>query len=224
MNGLWERYRAFFDERILRERIIIALCVLASIYLLWDFLLLQNLAAERGQLDLRHKAAKSEITKIDTEQRVLSQALVSGPNAKKQREITQLNERLASLDKEIVALSVGLVSAETLPDVLREVLANRRDLSLLGLHALEPEKLSLINVDENALSEDATSDVGVYKHRVILRMKGRYFAIRDYLAELESSKWHFYWSNLEYVVDGYPDAVAQLEVYTLSTDRGFIGE
>ena len=222
MTRLWDRYVAFFDARVLRERIIIALCVLACVYLIWDFFLVQTLNSKREVLDQRYAVAKSELSKIDAEQDVISRALQSNPNATKQREVWQLNERLSSLENEIEALSVGLVSASKLPDVLKEILEKKNDLTLIGLQAQEPEKLSLVNSDVDSMPGE--DDIGVYKHRVILRFKGRYFSIRDYLAELESSEWNFYWSSFEYVVDGYPHAVAQLQVYTLSTDRGFISE
>lgn len=226
MKAYWEKYATLFNARVLRERLIIAICAFAAIYLLWDFMVLRGLSERKAALDLRYKTSSTEIQKLSAEERVLSQALLNNPAAKKQREIVQLNDRLVALDKEIATLSVGLVPAKQLPDVLRDVLLDRSDLQLIGLHALEPEKLSLVKVEEapdfNAgVKHD---DVGVFKHRVIMRVQGSYFAIRDYLRELEESAWHFYWSAVDYHVEHYPEAIVQIEVYTLSTERGFIGE
>lgn len=233
MKAHWEKYAGWFNARILRERIIIALCIIAALYFVWDFAVLQGLAAKRNALDSRYQLATSDMTKLSAEERVLSQALLNNPNAKKQREILQLEARLKKLDEEIEALSVGLVSAEKLPRAIREVLLSRNDLSLVGFQAYEPEQLRLTanTLEDESVFDESLIDttirerdsVGVYKHRVALRIEGSYFAIRDYLYELEESEWHFYWSSLDYSVGAHPKATAQIEVYTLSTDRGFIG-
>lgn len=246
MSAMWEKYASLFNARVLRERVIIALCLIAGVYFVWEFTLLRGLSEQRKALDARYNVAVTDMQKISAEEKVLSQALLNNPNSKKQREIVQLQSRLKSLDGEIEALSVGLVAAEKLPDILRQVLLTRSDLTLLGMQALEPENLRLVNrraeegdtaaeknaVEENfadfnspnkASSSNDEQEVGVFKHRVILRLRGHYFSIRDYLTTLEHSGWHFYWSGLDYVVDEYPMGIAQLEVYTLSTDKGFIG-
>lgn len=226
MKQLWQKYAELFDARIFRERVIIALCILAAVYFVWDFAVVQSLTEKRQILETRYKKADAEIKKLSAEERVLSQALLNNPNAKKQREIVQLNDRLNSLDEQIDELSVGLVPAKILPDILQDILLARSDLSLLGLHALKPEKLTLVgaSTEANNDSDVVQEDVGVFKHRVVLRVQGSYFSIQAYLAELEKSNWQFYWSALEYAVSSYPSAVAQIEVYTLSTEQGFIGE
>lgn len=226
MKESWEKYALMFDSRAIRERIIIALCVLASVYLVWDFAFVQGLNKKRAALDARYDRAAIEIEKFSAEEKVLSQALRSNPNAEKQREILQLKDRVAELDKEIERLSGGLVPAAQLPEVLRDILFASQGIELVGIVALKPEKLSLVGAAESESARDVeqAANLGVFRHKVVLKLRGQYFSIRDYLASLEKSDWYFYWSKFEYSVDNYPSAVAQLEVYTLSTDRGFIGE
>ena len=46
---------------------------------------------------------------------------------------------------------------------------------------------------------------------------------RRILAELEGLDWRFYWKSFNYNVNEYPLATVELEIYTLSTNRAFIG-
>ncbi len=65
--------------------------------------------------------------------------------------------------------------------------------------------------------------VGVYKHTVVLALEGSYFNVITYLKSLENLPWKIYWHELDYSVTDYPKAEVLLEVYTLSTEEGFIG-
>ena len=53
--------------------------------------------------------------------------------------------------------------------------------------------------------------------------EGRYFAVRDFLARLEQLSDKLYWRSMAYHVKDYPTAEVTLEVYTLSTEKAFIG-
>lgn len=232
MLSFYEKYSELFNERNIRERMILSLCILAALYLLFDFLVFQTAYKKKMELDTRFDVVNTEMTTLSVEEKVLSQALASNPNAKKHREILRLEQRLAELDKQIDALQVGLIPAENLPAVLRELLQKRKNLQLLGMHAVGPEKLTLQNTvveqDLNVAAKDeiqtVEQGVGVYMHRVVFRVRGKYFDVLNYLADLEKSQWSFYWAMLEYKVDRYPWAVVQMEAYTLSTEKGFIDE
>ena len=223
MKEIWLKYTEIYNERVIRERVIIAMCILAAVYFLWELAVLGGLRSKREALDARYSKATGQMQKLDAERKVWNEALRNNPNAQKQKQILELRERLTLLDKEIETLSGGLVSASKLPDVLRDVLLSRKNLSLVGMHALKPENLTLVS-DSSGGDDSKAARVGIFKHRVILRLKGSYFAIRDYLAELEKSDWQFYWSSFDYTVVYYPNAIAQLEVYTLSTEKGFISD
>ncbi|HBY38437.1 MAG TPA: MSHA biogenesis protein MshJ, partial [Alteromonas sp.] len=53
--------------------------------------------------------------------------------------------------------------------------------------------------------------------------EGRFFAVRDFLANLERLTNQIYWRSMAYEVSEYPNAQVTLEVYTLSTEKAFIG-
>jgi MSHA biogenesis protein MshJ len=229
MKQLWANYAEFFNSRTIREQVILCLSLLAIVYFIWMFLFVTPLSEERRAFKQRYELAQTENKKITAERDIFIQALSNNPGTRKQKEIQDLKTNLASLDKEVEALSAGLISAARLPLVIRDLLKQRDSLELLGLVALPPESLKLNGEEENQvqkLNQDESDIKGVtiYKHRVVFRLRGRYRDIYSYLYDLENLGWQFYWEQLDYHVEHYPKAVVQLEAYTLSTGRGFISE
>ncbi len=232
MKATWERFRDAFNARPLRERVVIALMALALVYVVWDLLVYRSLSAREQALQTRYDVASRTLSQLTLEEKVLAQALASNPNTRKQREIVELEKRLAELDRVLAELAVGLIPAQRLPDVLRDVVHQRRALTLLGMQAHAPKHLELEQPSAQAQGDpelapevipaDRTQRVGIFKHEVHFAVSGRYFDLLEYLAALERSGWSFYWSSLEYDVTRYPEAEVHLNAYTLSTERGFI--
>ncbi len=128
---------------------------------------------------------------------------------------------------------LGLKSLEPEPFLLEQTGAESQNESVADNTAEAPNTNKSVDFALNATgrtlkSEESTGpqidDIGVFKHRVVFRLRGQYRDIFAYLAQLEDLKWHFYWSEMRYLVDGYPEAIVQLEAYTLSTGKGFISE
>ena len=233
MNHHVERYIDLFNSRNIRERILISLCFLALVYMVFVFTVLSSLDDRQSRLDQRYSNVSQKLKQSGAEETVLSQALLRNPNIQKKQEIAQLETRLEAVDRELQALSIGLISADKLPQVLAEVLRKRERLNLIGSQTLPAERIKFSvesadtgDVDELELVEESetSDDLGLYKHTVVFRVEARYFDLIAYLRELENSGLRFFWSELEYHVTTYPDAVVQLTAYTLSTDRGIIGE
>ena len=233
----WQRYSEQYNARPLRERALIFVCIIAAIYVVWDFGFYQRVSGEQKQLTDRYQKASQKLEVLTSQEKALINALSANPLLKKQQEITQLKNRLKAIDQQIEDLSIGLIAPDKLPLVIRELIVNLDKIDLLGLRTLAPEPFQLpsdkpLGTDDLVRAtgradpepNDEVDQIGVFKHRVVFRIRGRYLDIMDYLADLENGQWYFYWSELQYVVEGYPQALVQLEAYTLSTGRGFIGE
>ena len=218
-----------FNERNLRERLLISLGVLALIYLVCDFAIFQSIEKEKKALNARLDGIESDMTTLSAQEDVLVKALSNDPLAAKRREIMRLERELNVLDQDLEALSVGLVSAKKLTQILHDVLDATQSLEFVGMKTLEPSKLELARAeikpeaDEDEGSLEVVESVGIFKHSVVVEIRGNYFDIVDYLNRLESLEWRFYWQEIDYSVDKYPKANAVIEVYTLSTEKGAIG-
>ncbi|WP_370981432.1 hypothetical protein [Agaribacterium sp. ZY112] len=233
MKAQLEKYMAAFNQRNLRERILIALATLVIIYLIWSLSFYKQSRARALQLQDRQALIVQEMAQLAEEERLYTDILLNNPNLKKTKDIKVLEKRLQDLDHELVNLSVGLVEAQQLPQVIRSMLNQQAELSLLGMEAQAPQLLSFESEelegdeqidDDGFVMESTSKKVGVYKHSVVFKLKGNYFDLLSYLKALEQSSWQFYWSSLDYKVTKWPGAEIQLEAYTLSTERGFIDE
>jgi len=159
----------------------------------------------------------------------------------KKRELVRLDNQLQSLNKDLQSLSVGLLPARNIPQVVHDVLDKSTGLTLVDMTKNAAEELLLREMATTTYGDSSTADfqseddtvlapeeseqssIGVYKHSVSLGVEGSYFEIRDFLKRLESLPWKFYWNYLTYKVASYPTAEVTIEIYTLSTERGFLG-
>lgn len=219
-----------FNGRNIRERGLITVSILAVIYLLWDFAFYAGLMQETNAVNAREKQAQQDMLILTSEQKVLVKALTADPAAPKRREVVRLEQELKGLDEELENLSVGLVSAEKLPQILYDMLGATQGLRFKGVETLTPYNLQLMaaqtgSEDEETLTAEISSEpaVGVFKHSVIIEIEGSYFNVVKYIQELEKLPWRFYWESIDYQVENYPTAKAVIEVYTLSTERGALG-
>ncbi len=78
-------------------------------------------------------------------------------------------------------------------------------------------------VEPVRVKADAEAVPGLYRHVMRVELRGGYFAVRDYLNELEAAPWRFSWRSLNYHVGQFPDGVVVLEVETLSREKTWLG-
>ncbi len=239
----WNAKAEIFDAKPIRERLIVAVLLLAVVWSAFNFTLLAPLENEKSKLHERLEVAESEIKKLSTMEMVLTKALSNDPNAQKKKEIDRLGKHLDDLEENLQALSVGLIPADELTLALHDVLHSLGSLKLVGMETLAPTQLRLSGAGEALLDgteEDGGSDdidgnveldesgkvieqVGVFKHSVVVALEGKYFDVVNYLRALESLPWKIYWQGIDYEVLTYPKAKVLIEVYTLSTEEGVLG-
>jgi len=70
-------------------------------------------------------------------------------------------------------------------------------------------------------SKKAAADV-LYQHAFIIELRGDYASLRNYLTELSALPWRFYWDELDYQVDAYPQATIKIKVHTVSLAEEWI--
>lgn len=212
----WQTMLERYNALSLRERGLVLLSAVAVIYLLWDALLASPLADARQRLEDKQQALTQAISQLALEEAAYLKAASGDPEEALRRERDRLQTQLQTLDDELAELSLGLVSAHQLANVLEEVLMRADSLQLRRLQTLPVEPL---NLSTSGNGEPAD----VYKHSVLLAVKGSYFDVLDYLKTLESLGWRFYWEELRFQQEQYPNGLFELRVFTLSTDEGLLG-
>lgn len=213
------------DGRILRERVLIFLTLLALFFLLWNFLVQSTFDRERDALQAETAKIASERQTLETQMSTLTLAMASDPAIAKNNNIRQLNADIADVEARLSGLSQGLISAELLPKVLEEVLQRTSSVKLLQVRTLAATELQLVTATSDATGENkpAAGGTGVYKHGVLIRVAGNYSQLIQLMTEIEALQWKFYWESLDYTVKQYPHAEIDIRVFTLSSEEGLLG-
>lgn len=237
MKEKWGQLKNRFEAFAVRERLLLVGAAVALVYLLWEMLLFHPMAKEKQVLAARERVAQQAIQMTEAEITVLKNIASKDPNVALRQEIADLRARLNSLDQQLDTLAVGLVSAHTLPKVMHSILSKIGKLHIEQLITLPPETLNLsADVKKAEIQTAAVSSspvpqpnaepmepgASVYRHSVVLNLSGDFAGIVQYLRELESSDWRFYWESLRYQVTEYPQAKIRLRVFTLSSQRGVL--
>jgi MSHA biogenesis protein MshJ len=237
MKEKWGQLKNRFEAFAMRERLLLVGAALALVYLLWEMLLFHPMAKEKQILVARERVAQQAIQMSEAEITVLKNIVSKDPNVALRQEIADLRARLNSLDQQLDTLAVGLVPAHTLPKVMHSILSKTGKLHIEQLITLPPETLNLsadvkkaeiptAAVNSSPMPQPNAAPVeqgaSVYRHSVVLNLSGDFAGIVQYLRELESSDWRFYWESLRYQVTEYPQAKIRLRVFTLSSQRGVL--
>lgn len=218
MNERWQLLLDKVDALSLRERALVLLSVAAVMYLVWDFTVFSPVATAKSEVDTELAATEQKIAAMEQEETILRQSLNTDPHQDLKLQLKGLNDRMAELDANLSELSVGLVPVDKLATILQDVLAQAGSLQLHSLQTLPVEALELtVKTDAEA------ANAGVYKHSVAITVKGSYFEFLSYLKSLEAMTWRFYWDELRYKQEQYPNGLFEIRVYTLSTDEGLFG-
>lgn len=214
------------DSRILRERVLIFLTLLAAIFFIWNFLVQSGYDKDRTALKNQQTQIATEQRNLESQLATLTQSMASDPAIAKKNEIDALTRQIEAVEIQLSSLSQGLISAELLPKVLEEVLQRTGKVKLLQVRTLPATELQLarINTGANNAQENASDNgTGVFKHGVFIRVAGSYSQLIKLMQEIENLESKFYWEALDYTVNQYPEATIDIRVFTLSSEEGLLG-
>jgi MSHA biogenesis protein MshJ len=215
MNRKLTSVASRYGALTLRERALVALSMVALVWLVWDWTLHQSLtrrlaAAESDVASLQERIV-SEVGVSDQ----LKRALADDPNRRLTAEQRELTDQVAALDSRLETLVGGFVAPSKMPALLEDVVTHHRGVALQRVASLPVEPVRQQN------GGDAVP--GLYRHAMRVELRGGYFAIRDYLKELEDAPWRFSWRSINYHVEQFPDAMVVLEIETMSREKTWLG-
>lgn len=233
MKELWQSYSEKYINITPREQYLIMLTGLVAItFVLFSLFVDENLIrSEQFTKDI--KQANSKINSQQQTINVFEQALVQDPNEKVNQQISQHEERLKQIDTTLLTLTSDLIDPVQMRFALMELLKMQQGVSLLSFDVVQAQPLTLAKnaqalEGKNALSEQqkteqAAESLILYKHGIKLKLSGGYFQLRNYLIQLENLQWMFFWTKFDYQLTEYPNSELIIELYSLSTQREFIG-
>lgn len=138
----------------------------------------------------------------------LKENAVRNVNKPYKEKITALHARLKKQQHKIDTITSALISPKNMPEVFSKLL-NRNDLTLESVSNQDAEAVNI--------STNAQEDSLLFKHGLLLEMKGQFLSGLNYIKQMEKQDWQLYWDELNYVTKKYPQGVLTLKVHTLST-------
>jgi MSHA biogenesis protein MshJ len=208
MKALWKRIEAYVDAMSLRERVILFACasllIVGIAYAAMIDPMLGNqkamiATAARDQSQLA--AVRGQIEKLVQEE----QADARRPELAALRE---LERRIAGIERDLAIKQRGFLAPERLPALLKEMLGRGPAVRLESLRLLP--------------SAAMPKPVELYRHGVEITLKGSYFDLVQYLAQLEKLPDRLLWGSVQLQVEEYPQVKLTLVVYTLSKQRSLL--
>ena len=212
MEELQNKYKVLsIREKVLALISAIILVVFTSVNFIISPMFDEFLALEKTE-----KSSLTLINNLNNEIKALEKKLADDPVAAIERELKKLNtqhqQKIEALDK----FKLALVSSDEMASLVEEVVDENKKLSLMSLESKIPEVLlsQLIDGQEQVL---------LYKHAIDIKLKGQYFALLAFMKKIAQKEHSISWSDIDYRVDKYPNAIMSFEIYTISTDKQFIG-
>ncbi len=204
-----------------RERVLIFVACIVLVQQIWDSSIWIPLQSEREQVAEGVFQSELKINQLQAEKRIFSGKLSIDPDLKLRHALLQLEEKLKKVNSKTQKASSQLVSPEQMARLLEQLMITESQLKLLSLKTIDA--VALIPLSEEEQQSGKASRYQVYRHEFSIEFSGNYLATLRYLEALEQLPWTFFWDEIDYHVDSYPDSRITLKLYTLSLSTGWIG-
>ena len=206
----------------LRERTLICVTVLVGLVMALQAVLIDPLTE-------RHIQTRNQIRLAMNLNQGLESQLRNSPNVKnlnRQREleaeINVVEEQMRVIDSGVADYAASLISPKEMPRLLQILLAEE-SLQLVTMKNVPPIPVVDRVTEEQNADMSLNESAELYRHGILISLRGEYPAVVNYLEKLESQTWKLIWHSMKYEVIDYPTGQVELHLQTLSTDRRWLG-
>jgi MSHA biogenesis protein MshJ len=205
------KYRAMSQ----REKILgLIVAALFSAYIAYELLVLP-IAKEIDTLSATVSTSYNQLNTLEAELDQVNIRIATDPNEPLKDRIERLTARIEMLDSNFQEQINELIPADQMPKVLESLFSKSFKLSLIEMQSVKPVDLFANDAEKR--------DVSLYQHGVRLVFKGQFFDVQEFLSNIEKMPYQLYWHSLNYRVEAYPQAIVEIELFTLSSNEAFIG-
>lgn len=194
----------------LREKILVCLVGVVLFVFPGYFSIIEPILKDNEKLNSSIKMQQEDLENKNNEFMVLQARMTKDPNLILNEEIKELESKIEALDNQFNKETTNLIDATQMSFILSSLLSSSDNLSLISINSVPP--VLLIQKD----------DVSLYQHGIVIKLRGKYLDVLNYLNKVEKEKNNFYWSKIEYKVDVYPYAIVEIGLFTLSINKDFI--
>lgn len=234
MSAAWKeslnKGTVWFNERPIRERVLITATVLVLLLVVGWELAVTPVATENERLSNQLEALSQQEQSLVEQQQVLTARLESDPSQEMRDTLAMRQSRLDRLDRELAETTGKLIAPRAMVKLLRDILTAQDELELVAVELLAPMPI-FEEAQEDPESEDASESSRnekkpeplLYAHDVELVIRGGYLDVLNYVETLEAMDDRLGWVSLDYEMQEYPDNEIRIRVRTLSLDRAWLG-
>lgn len=217
----WHSIAAYLDGRNQRERVLLLLTAIAMVYFLYHVALFRPLLNFGNSIQEKSALNQTHLALLQDQARDMLDKIQTDPDAANRARLAELTRQLSEVEAPVTELMRSLVSPREMTKLVKTVLSRRHNLALVTVENLPPEVLSLPGAAQD--DKPANGDAPLYKHGIRIVVQGGFRDILGFLNDLEKMSWKVLWDQADIKSEDYPVSTAELTVYTLSTDKSWIG-
>lgn len=209
----WRQGRRLFDARLLNERRLIIVAVVALIWFVLDTALVTPAFHQFSEATKRNKTAKidRDALVLETERRKQDMAL---KEVEAKQEITRIKERIERSKQALAQQQAMLVSAREMRGLLEGLLVQNGRLKLETMRTLPPEEVKFAPVPGVALSQSM-----LYRQGMEVAVSGSFMEVLTWLRSVEALPRKLLWDSLALKTNDSSVVTLTLQVHTFSPDR-----
>jgi MSHA biogenesis protein MshJ len=230
----WRALQRRFNQRSLRERLLVTAVAAALALVVADNLWLNQATAQFKAARAQQTTAANALETLNLQARQSRERLQSR-QLQLQAELATWKQQTQANEAAIAAHEKSLVSAGNMLGLLEQLLARHGQVRVHSMRSLGRTDLLDANgaplpslpaaaaagpkASGPAVRSDGTT---LYRHGVELVLEGGYADLQQTLHDLEALPQHVLWGALNLQVAQYPSALLTVHVYTISRDRHWL--
>ena len=198
-----------------RERVIVAVTIVAVIFGVYDQLVLNPFLKKKEKLQQQMASMVPEVERIGESIESLIKRQEMDPNIKLREKIGQKKIKIRDLDEVIRSETRRLIDPERMPQILGYLLSRQSALNIESVKSVSGEPIYF--------DKEKKEESGLFQHDLNISLEGTYYQVQGYLKHIENMAEQIYWDDMEFEVKAYPVGRLNLNVHTLSTSQDLIG-
>jgi MSHA biogenesis protein MshJ len=218
----WTQLAKLINARKQEERVVVLLAFIATLVYAGLYMVIEPLQLKQADAARRIAVTRAQVLEEESQQAQIRATYNTDPDSFARERQQELLASVAEADLELDRLYGQLIDPREMSLMLTRILQRETTLELISLNNT-PSELLLSSAISEEVEAGLQSSVELYRHGLQMVFEGTYLDTIRYLQSLEALENNFFWETLEYSVQAYPKARITLDIYTLSTQRGWIG-
>lgn len=220
------KLRIKVDQLSTRERIILLVTSLLLVFLLWTYLVYGPQQSSIVQLETLARQQEEQANALKRRQELVQTLSTDTTVIKLLARFRQLKAELKEFDERQARYAHRYIGEQELAKLLYSMLEKTGSVSIENFATLDtgaPSSPTASGSTKGAVAAapatpaviNPESSSPVERVQYLLKLRGDFFSIMNYLHRLEQLKWELYWDKMDYKVKSYPTAEVDIQFYTL---------